>query len=199
MFELEILELLKKIKSATDEYELKKLKKSLCNLIKENQQKYENFIQMQVLDNQTLKIFNECEKIEIEENQNKNNETSDFEIIKKYYLNWLRIYQNNNGIVNEQNEIIINQIITFYAQNRIEVLIGILKTNDDENFEAFKNMLQNYLRKYFAEKINKYYTNENYLNLGFFNKRKKKKKILEILDSIGKYEFDIDKINEVLK
>lgn len=200
MFELEILELLKKLKNTTDEYEIKKLKKSISNLIKENPLKYEHFIQMQALDNQTMKVFNECEKIESEEDQNKtSNEINDFEIIKKNYLKWLEIYQKNNNTPNETNEKIIQDIINFYIQNRFEIILQILKTNDDNDFEAFKNMLKNYLRKYFAEKINNYYKSENYTTLGFFAKKRKNKELLLTLDYIGKYEFEKIKLEEFQK
>lgn len=200
MFELEILELLKKLKNTSDEYELKKIRKSICNLIKENPQKFEKFTQMEALDNQTIKILNECELIEAQEDQNKiSNEPSDFEIIKKYYLKWLDIYQKNNNVVNIENEKIIENIINFYVQNRFEVILQLLKTNDSQEFGNFKNMLKNYLRKYFAEKINNYYKSENYTNLNYFQKRRKNKELLLILEWIGNYEFEKIKLEEILK
>lgn len=199
MFELEIIELLKKLKNTKDEYEIKKIKNSICNLIKENPEKYENFLQMQALDENTIFLFKECNLIEKEESENKTNENSDFEIIKKYYLKWLEIYEQNGKIANTQNEKIVQEIINFYIQNRIEVLLQILKTNSDDNFEAFKNMLKNYLRKYFAEKINNYYKSEDYKNLGFFKKRRKNRELLLTLDYVGKYHFENLKLIEVLK
>ena len=54
MFDLEIIELLKKLKNTSEEYESKKIKKSICNLIKENPSKYEHFIQMQALDRENI-------------------------------------------------------------------------------------------------------------------------------------------------
>jgi len=200
MFDLEIIELLKKLKNTSEEYESKKIKKSICNLIKENPSKYEHFIQMQALDRETMKIFSECESIEHEEDKNKTNETSDFEIIKKHYEKWLEIYNQNEKIPNNQNEKIIEDLINFYIHNRFQILLQILKTNDEDgDFENFKNMLKNYLRKYFAEKINAYYKSENYQTLGFLKKREKNRELLLALDNIGHYNFDKTMINEVLK
>ena len=106
---------------------------------------------------------------------------------------------NNNNEINTQCEQIIYEIIYHYAENQLETLNKILIIKTDTSYENFKNMLNNYLRKYFAEEIEKYYQSEEFKKLGFFKKKSKKKQILNILNEIGKYKFNQTKINEVLK
>ena len=92
----------------------------------------------------------------------------------------------------------IRDRINFYAPNRFFVLKKVLEIKDDNDFESFKNMLNNYVRKYFATKISKYYESEEFESLGFFYKRSKKREILNIIGELSKYNFDEKKILEVL-
>ncbi len=196
MFELEIINLLNNYKKSED-YDKIKIKKSICNLIKENESDFNKFISKDGLDDENKKFLNDCYKSILVKNIVKK-DTSDFELVKEYYLKWLEIFNRNNKIPNEENEKIILAIINFYVLNRFEVLEEILEIQDSEDFDSFKSMLKNYLRKYFAEKISIYYKSENFKNLGFFEKRKKKNQILEILNEIGEYKFDVKKIKVAL-
>lgn len=208
MFQLELIGLLNEYKQTTEEYSKNKIKSSICKLIKENGGEYNNFIQNQDLDSQTTEFLNRCEKeVDIESelsdahDNNKSSDiqsNSDLEKIKMAFLTWEKEYKLNNNIPSKECENIINQMIDFYAPNRFEVLQKVLSINDTETFEKFKYMLMNYLRKFFSEKIEKYFLSDEFNTLGFFAKRSMKRKILEVLDELGEYKFNIKKIDEVL-
>lgn len=200
MFELEFIGLLNEWKKAQDDYSKNKVKSSIENLILENKNEYVKFLQTQSLDLQTQELLKECENsIENKKDEENAKEQNDFELIKNYYLRWLQFYQNNNNLPESNCEAIIEKLIYTYTGSRFEVLKKVLEIKDDENFENFKGMLKNYIRKYFAQKILAYYESDNYKNLGFFEKRKKKNEILNILDDIGKYEFNYNQIMEVVR
>lgn len=200
MFELELLELLNKLKRTNDNYEINKIKESITNLIAQNNDKYKNFLSKQELDFPTKKILEECENLVMQKKAQENNESqNDFETIKNYYTSWLNYYEKNNKIADENCEKIILQIINFYILNRYNVLEKIFSINDSEDYESFKNMLKNYIRRYYAEKIENYIESDNYKTLGFFEKRKKKNQILNLLTQIGDYKFNPKLIGEVLE
>lgn len=192
MFELELIELLNKYKKS-DTYEKGKIKKSITNLISQNKEQYEKFLNTQAIDAQTKQFLTQCEQ---EISQEKDETKSDLEIIKNQYSKWLEIYEQNNRIPNQDNEKIILSLINFYAPNRFQILEQILQIKDTQDYEDFKNMLKNYLRKYFAEKIEQYYQSEAYKSLGFFAKRKKKDQIIKTIDNLGKYIFNPKEIEE---
>jgi len=198
MFELELITFLNDYKKS-DENTKNKILKSISNLIKENNDEFNNFISKDNLDEETKKLLKDCSNNFSKDEKIKTNEVSDFELIKNYYIKWENIYNQNNKIPNTENEKIVLEIINFYVINRFDVLEEVLKIKDSEDYESFKNMLKNYLRKYFAEKISNYYKSDNFKDLGFFEKRKKKNKILDFLAEIGQYKFDIKKMEEILK
>lgn len=199
MFELELFELLNQLKKINDEYEINKIKNSISSLIKQNPEKYKSFIQKGQVSQEILKFLEECENISLEEkNVEKKEITNDFEVIKNYYSKWLNFYNGNNKKIDENCEKIVVEIINFYVINRFDVLEKIFKVKDTEDFESFKNMINNYLRKYYAEKIELYMQSDEYESLGFFAKRKKRKEILFLLDEVGEYKFNQKKIGEVL-
>lgn len=203
MFELELLELLNELKNSTEDYDSKKIKNSICNLIRQNIGEYEKFTQSKAIDPETINILRECENIIEKENENheqsvEKEERTDFEIIKEQYFKWLEIYNNNNKQLIEQNTQIVNQIINFYVQNRFEVIEQILKIEDSEDWEAFKWHIKNNLRVYFGEKIMNYLESEKLKSLSFFKRRRKKYQALELANEIGNYNFDKKEIDEVL-
>ena len=140
-----------------------------------------------------MKLLKDCESLI----KNDNKEMSDFEFIKSKYYDWLNEFKKNN-IPNENCEKIVEEIINYYALNSFYVIEEILKIKNDENYEFFKNMIKNYLRKFFAKKIKEYYISEEFNSLNFFQKYKKKKEIIKLLDDIGSYKFDINKIKGVI-
>lgn len=207
MFSLEILNLLNQYKNA-DEYEKKKIENSLKRIIQNNKEEFLNFAQTkkEQLDEQIKQFMQKCyDEVEDEEKKKEltkgldKEDKTDFEIIKSAYQKWLEQFINNQNTVNEKCEQIIKEIISHYAPNQLETLKKIIYIKDDENYESFKNMINNYLRIYFAEKIEKYYQSQQYKSLGFFKKRSKKKQILKLLNQIGRYEFNKEEIEQVLK
>jgi len=197
MFEIELMHLLNEYKN-TDDYSKEKIKHSISNLIKENNSDFNKFISNSTLDDDTKKFLNSC-VVEIEPNESEtSNQQSDFEIIKNKYSSWLDFYNKNNKKPDLNCEKIILEIINFYALNRFEVILQVFKVNDSEDFESFKSMLKNYLRKYFADKILSYYQSVAFEDLYFLAKRKKRNLILKVLDDISLYKFDINEIVSVL-
>lgn len=202
MFELEFINLINEYKKSTETYEKNKIKTSISNLIKQNQNEYSKFTQLQPLDEKTKQLLNECENINQEkanqEHQNTINAEDDFNIIKNYYYKWLEIYKNNNKEINEQNTIIVKEIIEHYITHRYEILEKIFDLKDDENFESFKWHIKNQLRIYFIEKIEKYLESEYFKELSFFAQRRKNE-IREIINELNTYKFIPKKLNEVLE
>ncbi len=199
MFELELLELLNNLKKTDEEYEMKNIKQSISNLISQNHEKLENFVAKNQLDNNVLSILEECSNnVTSQEKIEQSESNSEFDNIKSFYSKWLDYYNKNNKVAEENCENIVNQIINFYVLNRYRVLEKMLSIKDTQDFEAFKNMINNHLRKYYAQKVELYMESDTYNSLGFFSKRKKKDKIIKLLDEIGEYKFRQEFIGEVL-
>jgi len=194
MFQLELLELLKKFKKA-DEYEKEKLKSSIRSLIKENQEKYDEFINNTQLGGESKSILDES--LATQEPVEETEQNDDILIIKKYYETWLKTYKKNKNQISKENEQVITSLINFYIINRFEVLEKILDLKDTLDYENFKNHLKNSLRAYFAKLIEKYLASDNYESLNFFSKRRKKNEVLNILNDIGEYKFNKAKIKEI--
>lgn len=196
MFELEILDLLNLHKKALTKYDQKKIETSLLKLIKQNSLEYERFKTKPDLEIWTRNIFSELDqKINEESTKHKNN--NDFEIIKEGFSKWQEEYETNGKSINKNCEKIINKLIEIYLPEKISILKEILKIKDTENFENFKIMLENYIRDYYAIKIEKYYLT-NKKNWSFLEKHKKESQILKLLNKIGDYKFDNVEIEEVL-
>jgi FtsZ-binding cell division protein ZapB len=208
MIEIEIISLLNKYKNCTTDFDKNKFKNSIKRLIFENPGEFDKFISSSSLDSETINFLKSLEELSDKENSSSENSSSsvsnnelssDLEKIKQVYNVWKENFVNNNRVPNEGCENVLNEMINFYAPNRFFVLKKVLEIKDDNDFESFKNMLNNYVRKYFAEKISKYYKSDEYNNLGFFAKRSKKREILNILDEMSNYVFDEKKILEVLE
>lgn len=207
MFTLDLLNLLNQYKTA-EEYEKNNIESNIKNLIKQNKNEFLDFAKQKAnsLDANIQNFLQKCyDEVEEDENQEENKQTtpkettSDFQIIKQAYEKWLEEFLLNQNSPNEKCEKIVEEIIFHYAKKDLETLKKLLEIDNDENFENFKNMINNYLGRYYAEKIEQYYQSEEFKHLGFFKKREQKKKILNLLDQIGKYKFEKEKIDEVLK
>lgn len=207
MIEIEIISLLNKYKNSTTDFDKNKFKNSIKRLILENPGEFDKFINSSSLDSKTINFLKSLEDLsELEESKKSNSGSatdselnSDLEKIKQVYNVWRENFVNNNRVPNEACENVLNEMINFYAPNRFFVLKRVLEIKDDNDFESFKNMLNNYIRKYFAEKISKYYESDEFKNLGFFSKRSKKREILNVISDMSKYVFDEKKILEVLE
>ncbi|NQZ85369.1 MAG: hypothetical protein HRU03_06640 [Nanoarchaeales archaeon] len=206
MFEIEIISLLNKYKKSETDFDKNKFKNSIKRLIYENSGEFDKFVNSSQLDNDTVIFLKGLERIGEDENTDKsknnisNNEIeSDLEKIKQVYNIWRNNFVNNSRVANEKCESVLVEMIEFYAPNRFYLLKRVLEIEDDNDFESFKNMLSNYIRRYYALKITKYFESDNFNSLGFFAKRKKKNELLDVIEKIGKYEFDEKKILEVLE
>ena len=200
MFELELIGLLNDYKKAS-EYDKKKIKESISKLIAQNEDKLSDFIEKNEVDTWAKTLIEECakEKQEKEEEKvEKQEQESEYKVIRKAYEKWLGFYEKNNREADENCEKVILEIINFYAGNRFEVIEQILSIDDTEDYESFKNMLMNYLRKYFVTKVKAYRESEKYKSLGFFAKSREKRKILDLYKEIGAYKFNKSHIEEVL-
>jgi hypothetical protein len=205
MFEIELISLLNNYKGSETDFDKNKFKNSMKRLIFENSGEFDKFISSSSLDDETINFLKSLERESEVENVNKssnnvsNNElSSDLEKIKQVYNLWRDNFVNNNRVPNQACEDVLVEMINFYAPNRFFVLKKVLEISDDNNFENFKNMLNNYIRKFFAEKVSRYYESEEFTKLGFFDKRRKKREILDIIDELSTYNFDEKKILEVL-
>jgi len=217
MFQLELIELINKFRTSTDDYEKNKIIISISNLIKENKEEYQKFLDNPIYDfvnTNTMEILKIAEsKIEInneEKNNNNNNnnlpqnhkninQEDTTEIVKNIYLNWEKQFEINNYKNNKECENIINSLVNKFAENQLDVLLKILEINDTQNFEIFKNMIKNHLRKYFILKIKTYRKSPEFEKKNFFEKRKRKKEIFKLYEELGKYKFNYNKIIGVLK
>lgn len=228
MFQLELIELLNQYKqNSNDNYSKQKIKNSISNLIKENKEKYENFLNTQGynLDQTSKELLNKCENINTQQIQRKNvinnqqqeqkienqnypnnnnnnnqetNELSSSEYIKNTYYSWLEEFKKNNFKINENNEQIIDKIINRFALANFNLIKKILEIKDDNNYENFKKMLNNRLRIYFVKKIKEFRTSDKFNNLGFIKKIIIKREIFELYKQIGNYNFQIEKIKKII-
>ncbi|MCA9496265.1 MAG: hypothetical protein KC589_04955 [Nanoarchaeota archaeon] len=123
----------------------------------------------------------------------------DAQALKRYYLKWLEIYNNNGKNISKENETIVLEIINFYVIKRYETLEAFIEIKDSLDFQAFQNHLKNQLRAYFAKKISEYIESSTFKEKRFFKRLKKEKEIKQIIKSIDNYKFNKDKIEEVLK
>ena len=196
MFKLEIIDLINKYKKA-EEYDKQKIEDSIISLIRTNKTEFSNFIGSEQFNTDIEELLNRCYEKSSQANVEESDD--DISIVRKQYENWLNHFVQNGRVANVKCEEVIENIIDFYIINRFEVLQEILKIKDSSDFEFFKAMLNNYIRKYFAGEIKKYYESESFNTLGYFSKKKKEREIESILNQIADYNFDQKKIEEVLQ
>lgn len=196
MFQIEILKLLNEYKKSTDEYTLNRIKEAIYNLILQNSSEFESFLQTDQLDQDTKNFLMQCKNEAEEKNKqvSESEENEIFSMIKQYYMKWLQYFKNNNNVPEENCEQIIDQIISYCIEDKYLILNKILEIEDSSDYEAFKNMMKNYIRKHLSQKVLNYYNGEKFKSLSFFEKRKKRKELVTILDEIGSYRFNYDKI-----
>ncbi len=199
MFEIDVIRFLNDFKNTYDEYEKQKIKKSISELISQNEKEYEEF-KTKDLDPQTLSLLQECENIVKEKKlEQEKEEATDSQIVKDAFMKWSQEYNLNSKQPNENCIAIINKLIEFYIENRYEVIQTILDiNNEDSDYKAFKAMLKNSIRGYYARKISSYIESDKFESLSLFQKFKKDRDLHRLLKKIGRYEFDRKEINEVL-
>lgn len=193
MFEVEFINLINQYKNCNETYEKNKIKTSISNLIRENEQEFQKFLQLQPLDEETKNILNKCEN-----NTEKQETDDDFTIIKNYFYKWLEIYNYNQKQITQENTKIVEEIINHYITHRYNILEKIFELKENEDFESFKFHIKNELRIYFIKKIENYFESNNYKSLNFFQKIRKGNMIRKELKKIGKYEFNLKELEETL-
>lgn len=203
MFEIELISLLNKYNSCETDFDKNNIKNSIKKLIKENLEDFEKFDNKGEISNEFNELLSTIKEEISNESKLKDSSStssvdSDLVKIKEAFMTWQSYFVNNNRVPNNNCEQIIGEMIMFYAPNRFFVLKKVLEINDSNDFESFKNMLKNYIRKYYSEKIGGKIESAEFEELGFFEKRRMKKKILEVLRELGNYEFNEKKIKEVL-
>lgn len=210
MFELELFQLLNEYSQASQDYTKKKIEESLSNLLYQNSQEYQDLKTKGTLDEGTINFLdnllaqkqNQIQQQTSESSQNEEtpkSSKSNYDVIKEFYEKWLTEFQNNNRNPTQENTRIIDELINMYAPSNYSVLFDILDIKDTQDFEVFKTMLKNRLRKYYIEIIKNYRNSQQYTNLGFFKKIKKAKQIRNLYEELSQYEFNPEKIEEVTK
>jgi len=207
MFDLEIIELINEYKKLNSDYEKTKLKNTFTNLIKENPDKFNNFLEKysaQVDDN-IKTLFSQLEN-EIKNNINTTNnnkeepqENDDVIIIKNYFTSWLNNYTDNNNQTNEQCNQIVKEIVKKYTEHKFDTIEKLLEIDNGEEYDKFKWHIKNNLRLYYATKVQNYITKLEEQNLSFLSKFKIKHQINKILKDIQNYKFNRNYMAEVLK
>jgi hypothetical protein len=194
MFKLEILELLKKF----DKENSNQIKEKISSLIKNNEEEFEIFINEGFLDEKHIQILKDIVKIiEKEKTQKKsknstpqiNQTENDINKINEIFFKYTELLKNNNNKVNEEIDKLIFDIVDFYFNNRLNVLLKIFEIKDSHEYEKFKNHIKNHIKSKIAKKVKDYMESENYLNLGFFKKKKKENELFDLLELNGTYKF----------
>lgn len=198
MFQLEILDLIKKYNS--QEYSNKEeLLNQIGKLGLENPNQLNQLHLNGALDETDINLIKKSINIYQQNKTNKSNNEDDITKIKNAYVLWSQNFRENNNQTNQQCNKIVEDIVNFYAPNRYEIIEKILIINDTLEFEKFKNHIKNQLRVYFSEKIKEYRNSQNFKNLNFIQEYKKRKEIINLYEDISNYKFDKEKIQKVIK
>ena len=225
MFKLEIIDLLNKIKNASDDYTANNFKNSLKRLIKQNIEEYKTFKNSGNIDSGMLRFLDICEK-EIESEMMSNNvdngssnpisnsgqsstpnivqnytpsSNSDSVVVKNFFDNWKNSFIQNGRVPNENCERIILELINYYVPNKLNIIQELLKVSDSQDFDSFKNMINNYIKDYFNKRISVYLDSEEYNGKWLLAKKNKNMQIMRLINDIGEYKFDLKKIEGILK
>lgn len=200
MFKLELIDLLNKYKKTSDKHEIENIKSSLKKLIQENKDQFNEFINSGNLTPSQEKTLNEIDLDNNVKEQEASEEDNDLNKIKKTFEKWVEFYESNNQQVNENCMKIVDDLIKFYAPKRFSVLKKTLEIEDvNPNFKDFKGLLKNRLRLYFISKLEEYENSDKFTKLGFFKKAKKEIELSFLYLKIGNYNFDTNKIEEVIE
>lgn len=193
MFKLELLDLLKRYPSA-EEYEQKKILHSLNKLISEHQEEFQFFISEANLSEGQQGIIDKAQESPLETPE----QNSDFEKIKKYYSEWNTEFLRNGRVPSERCEQIVVELIKFYAPNRFEVLQHVIDIEDDQDYEAFKNMLMNYLKAYYYQMLGDFLKSSRFDQLDEKEQDKRLDETEKIFNQLDRYQYPISKIREVM-
>lgn len=198
MFQLEILDLIKKYNLESNEDSKKKILLELGDVSLKNELKIKTMKDSGTLDLNSINLIEKSIK-EIEKEKIKQ-ETQDGDIgkIRNAYLLWIENFRENNNQINQTCIQIVEEIVSFYGINRFDIIEKILSIKDSLEFEYFKNHIKNTLRVYFSKILVDYSKTENFLELSFFKRYKKEKEIYKILKEIDKYKFNIEKIKKII-
>lgn len=199
MFKLEFIKLLNEYESCENKELQEKTLNSIIKVIEQNKEEYKEFIVSQELNPKYQNLIDDINlKLQNNQDENQNNQDdSDSTKIKKAFEMWNQEFQKNNQI-NDSCIKIVKQLISYYEPNKFEVITKILEITMDKNYEIFKTHIKNNLRALYAEKIEQYINTNKYEELGFFKKLKKKREIEKITKDLINYNFNKNKIQEVL-
>ena len=198
MFKTEFLSLIKEYHNSSGE-EKKKILNSMLKLANDHPEEYEELRTQGIVTDQIEQDLIETSKNQEAEEEKKQTQPYDeVSRIKNVFLQWVNEYNPDAPTTPNMNKL-VEDIVKFYAPNRFGVLQRILSINDSPEFEAFKNHLKNNIRAYYAQKILDYTNSQKYKDLKFLKKMRKDKELKKILDDINSYEFDPEKIREVLQ
>lgn len=205
MFKSEFLFLINEIKNLQGEERNQKLL-SLNKLISEHKSELDDLEVEGSFTNQTYSILREAQNLGHSFQETTTNSTStpqhppsDLEKVKQAYLIWLEEFQQTRSEVTPKMSSIIQDLVSFYAPRRFGVLKQILEITDSREYDIFKLHLQNHLRAYYGQEIQRYLASEAYEQLPFLKKYRKDKEIKKLLNQISSYQFDPQHIAEVLR
>lgn len=202
MLEIELYKILNEYKQNPTQNN----KEELNNFIQNNLIFIQEYIKKPNVDYEVKQILSNL--IEKEESQDSNNTEQNYQntstkyqqdslFFKENFEKWSQEYLKNKKITQE-NEYLIKEIIDKYYPLQIEKINEILEIEQDNIFNDYKNMIRNFLREKITIDIRTYYNND-YKKLPFFKRLKKRKLLHQILNEISEYEFNDEKINEILE
>lgn len=203
MFQLELLRALNEYFSQDKETQIQ-AKEKLLSLISSSPQEYLSFIQKGELSPQQTQALKSLEQelpvddVKKEKTNSTTSKNDNVEIIKKAFLEWEQHYELHQKEPGSEEEQVIENVINYFLPNNLIVLKELLKIEDSQNFEDFKAMLQNYMRKYYSIKIEEYLDSQRFKSKSFFAKKRKQQELILLAKEIHTYQFNETKIKEVL-
>lgn len=199
MFLTELLPLLNEYRSSEDQYEKKRLENTLKKFLMENESQFRQLLITDHIDENSKELLKNLLDEKRKEFVEIGNVTNPLQEIKEFYIQWRELYENNPQEPTQEMVLIIEKIINKYYPQRKEVIENLIKINDDEIYQKFKNMVENQIRIFFYHEAENYLNSQLYKKNNFFKKIRIKKNIDKELKKISKYEFNYESFMEALK
>ncbi len=129
-------------------------------------------------------------------NANVSNSNVSLNELKNYVLRWQKEYENSPTQINSVQEEIMKELFLKYMPENFKLIRSLLTLQDFIQLKAFQNHLKNYLRFYYSELISNYLDSQIYMSKNFLFKYYKRRKLIDMISALGKYDFKHDFIME---